>query len=105
MAIAYTKVASRPDLGRATYDITLDTSYPAGGYVLSASQMGMLSVDNVVPVVTTTEAVMPTYTSGTAKLKFYKTGSALSGVFAEIASTDVTASTKVRVDVTGTPVL
>jgi hypothetical protein len=104
MAIAYTTVAKRPDLGRATVDVTLDTSYPANGYVLSASQLGMISVDNVVPVMSTTEGVLPVYTAASAKLKIYKaTGTATP--FTEIASTDVTASTKVRCDVTGTPIL
>jgi hypothetical protein len=105
VAHSYTRIATYPDMRKNVVDVTLDAAYPANGYVLTAAGLGMLSVDSVVPVVSTTEAITPQYIAASGKLKLLKTGAATSGVLLEIANTDVTTSTKVRCDVTGTPVL
>jgi hypothetical protein len=104
MAHSYNVIARYPDMRKTIVDVVCDAAYPANGYVLDPKQLGMLSVDHVNPIISTGEAVLPVYTAATAKLKIYKTGAATSGVFLEIANTDVTASTKVRCEVTGTPI-
>ena len=104
MAIAYNIVARRPDMGRNTVDITLDGSYASNGYLLSASQMGMSSIDSVDSYQTTGEGFTALYVASTGKLKMFKSAGA-AGQHTECTSGDLTSSMKVRADVYGTPVL
>jgi hypothetical protein len=104
MAIAYTRVASRPDVGRTVVDVTLDGSYASNGYLLDPKQMGMISIDGIDASFTTGEGFNANYIASTGKLKLFK-NAAGAGAFTEGVSGDFTSSMKVRCDVTGTPLL
>ena len=104
MAIAYTIVSKRPDVGRMIVDVTLDGSYASPGYLLDPKQMGMLSIDGVDAAFTSGEGFNANYVASTGKLKLFK-NAAGAGQFTEGANTDFTTSMKVRCDVAGTPML
>lgn len=105
MAIAYAiNPNSRRDCGRTTVDITLDGSYPANGYVISAASCGMFSIDSLDAWFTTGEGFACAYIGSSGKLKMFK-NAAGAGAFTECANTDLTSAMKVRCDVAGTPIL
>lgn len=108
MALAYNIVRRMPDVSKAIVDITLDGSYAAGGYALAAAGLGMEAAPDMVDpqVVTTVGAgFIPSWNQQTGKLQMFKTGAALSGVLAECVAGDLSASVKVRCEVTGIPLI
>lgn len=104
MALVYTRVAAYPDKYQSIYDLTLDAAYPANGYVLDPKQLGVLSIDNLSASFVTGEGLQAVYIASTSKLKIYKSAAGATA-FTEIANTDVSTSVKVRVDVSGRPIL
>jgi hypothetical protein len=104
MAIVYTKIKAYPDKYQAIYDLTLDASYPANGYVLDPKQLGMLTIYQVDGSMATGEGFSMNFTTATNKLKFFKSAAGATA-FTEVANTDLTTSMKARVSVIGDPIL
>jgi hypothetical protein len=104
MAIAYTQVASYPDMRTTVYDITLDGSYASGGYAVTAASLGVLGIDSLDCNWATGEGFTAAYVTSTGKIKCFK-NAAGAGAFTECVNTDLTSSMKVRVTVIGKPIL
>jgi hypothetical protein len=102
MAIAYKTVAFYPDMRKSIVDVTLDASYAAGGYALTPASLGFATAPNMVdPQVVTTagQGFVPSWNQQTGKLQMFKVGAA--GAMTECVNTDLSASVKVRLEVTG----
>lgn len=89
-------------------DVTLDAAYAAGGYVLDAKQLGVASIDLVIPEVITGEKVSATWVKSTGAVLMLKGASTVtvttgSAAFTELATNDtlVSATTVVRCVVYG----
>lgn len=105
MAASYSIVKRMPDVGKTIVDVTADGSYPAGGYPVTAANVGMLNIDNIIGQDKTQQGNLIAYDPVNAKLKVYQTGAALSGVLSEAVSGDLSTSNVFRLEVTGTPVV
>lgn len=106
MAIAYSIVRRMPDIQKAIVDVTLDAAYGAGGYALTPNSLGMLAAPDMVdPQVVTTAGAgfVPSWNQQTGKLQMFKVGAA--GALTECVNTDLTAAVKVRLEVTGIPLI
>lgn len=80
-------------------DVTLDGSYAAGGYAITAANVGLSSIDQVIlPGVKTalsaTTALAPEWDYTNGKLKFFK-GNGV-GALTEAANTDITSAMVIR---------
>lgn len=85
---------------RALFDVTLDASYPAGGYAITATQFGFKGIWMVNPnPVVAGYAFQWDVTNG--KLKAYWTGAAVSAVLAEVTATTNLSTVVVRVEAVG----
>ena len=104
MAIAYATVARYPDKYQIITDITADGSYAAGGYLLSAAQLGVLGIDAVDVDSITGDGFTGHYVSSTGKLKIFKSAGA-AGQHTECVSGDLSTANKFRLTVTGKPIL
>lgn len=91
-------------------DITFDSSYPTGGESLTAADVGLRKIDQVIPNGTAvdsdgtggTHAVVVVYDYSTAKLQAFEGGaSANAAVFDEKGSTESLANYLVRVTFVG----
>jgi hypothetical protein len=102
MAIAYKMIRQLPDANKTIVDITLDAAYAAGGYALTPASLGFETAPNMVdPQVVTTagQGFVPSWNQQTGKLQMFKVGAA--GAMTECVNTDLSASVKVRLEVTG----
>lgn len=88
-------------------DVTLDTTYGAGGYALTAASMGVSTIVGA-QVLGQNAAVLPTWDTTNNKLKIYKGASTVTvtsgnAAFTELATNDtlVSGSTVVRLLVWG----
>lgn len=106
MAITSTILKAYPDKRQTVVELTLDaSSYASGGIPLTNAQLGMLSApDAVTGEFSTGEGFNPTWVVSTSKLKIYKSAAGATA-FTECVAADFSTSMKVRLDVTGTPVL
>jgi hypothetical protein len=108
MAIAYSRVESRPDLGYNVVDITLDGSYSAGGYILDNKSLGMLSNPTNLVLnynhTTATSDFVPVYDPDTNALKIFKSGTA-GATLNECAGGDITSAHKIRATAYGIPAM
>lgn len=104
MAVALATVKHSPDLRRRIVDVTLDGSYAAGGYALTASQLGVLTIDNINASMVSGHGFVPQWVSSTGKLKVYKSAGSAAAL-TECANTDLSTSNVVRCEVIGPPVL
>lgn len=93
-------------------DITLDGSYAAGGYAITAASCGVGTIHHISPVMSTsgdtTKGLLPVYDPATGKLRIYKTGGTTTvtsgnGNLTELATNDtlISSSAKVRCVVIG----
>jgi hypothetical protein len=105
MAATFARVASRPDQGRVSTDMTCDASYPAGGYPVTPANLGLLSAPvSVECYVRTAQGLLAMYDNTNSKIKLFVSGT-LDAVLNEAGSNDVSTSVVVRITATGTPVL
>jgi len=109
MAIAYTRVAARPDAREVITDITLDGSYGAGGYALDNKQLGMLSTPDCVEFssyrhATATSSNVPVWDPANNKLLIFE-GNTATNPLIECVAGDITSSHKVRATCKGNPIL
>ena len=100
MAIAYATVARYPDRYNVITDITCDGAYAAGGYALTASQLGVLSIDGADAESVTGDGFTPCYVASTGKLKIFKSA-AVAGQHTEAVAADLSTANKFRLTVTG----
>jgi hypothetical protein len=118
MAATFARVTSRRDLGQSTTGMTCDSSYPAGGYPVTPSQLGILTMkdlsgnfvgqpDRVDCVVKTGQGLTAQYdyTAGAGfigKIKLFVSGTTDS-VLNEAGSNDVSSAVIVRLVAQGSP--
>jgi hypothetical protein len=76
-------------------DLTCDASYPAGGYPLTATNLGLTSLITVIVLSQGLGGVCWMWDNTTNKLKGWK-GAATSIPFTEIANSDISVATIVR---------
>ena len=112
MAIAYASVRRGVSGNFRTnvVDITLDGSYAAGGYALTAASLGVGTILMLIPYVRTGENVIAQYDGVNVKLKVLKGASTVTvtsgnAAFSELAANDtlISANTVVRCWVVGDP--
>jgi hypothetical protein len=100
MALAYNVVKKLPLSSKTIVDITLDNAYPANGYVLSNTGLGVLDSPHMVDLdIKTAQGFTPVWDQVNSKLKMYKSAGA-AGQHTECASADLTSSVVVRAEVT-----
>ena len=106
MALAYNVVQKIPLSHKTIVDVTLDTAYPANGYLLSPTGLGVLGTPMVVDAQFITGQGFSTEYQATGaqagKLKLFK-NAAGAGQYTECASADITASMVVRCEVQANP--
>jgi hypothetical protein len=85
---------------RKIVDVTLDNTYPGGGYPLTAAMFGMRRLDNVVPQPVAAGYAIA-FNPATSKLMVYWTGAGLSAVLAEVTGPPALAAVVVRCEVVG----
>ena len=110
MAIAYSIIRKgvAGNMRINIVDVTLDGSYAAGGYALTAASMGVGTVYNLSPQVITNEGVEAQWDQAGAKLRVVKGANTVTvtsgnGAYSELATNDtlISANTKVRCVVIG----
>lgn len=103
MALAYSIVRKNPLAHRVVVDITADAAYPAGGWPLTNSSMGVLSTPDAVNCeVKTAQGFLAEWDSVNNKLKMWKSAAGATA-FTEAASADITTSVIIRADVQANP--
>src|SRR5262245_37133504 len=99
---------SRRDLGQTLVTFTLDTAYPAGGYPVVNSAIGMLDTPDNMSFqyvhATATNDFVPVYDRANNKIKIFKSGTA-GATLNECVSADITASHTIIATVSGRPAL
>lgn len=96
MAIAYSIVEKRADVGRTVVEITLDGSYAGGGYTLDPKQLGLLAAPVAIESnMSTGQGFACIFNHATGKLMLFK-ASAGATPFTEVAAGDLTSAMKVR---------
>ena len=84
----------------ALFDVTLDASYPAGGYAITPANLGLKGIWNLQPTdVVNGYAFAWDKTAG--KLMAYWTGAAVSSVLAEVTAATNLSAVVVRIGVKG----
>ncbi len=97
---------SRRDLGETVTDMTCDGAYPAGGYPVVNSSIGMQSTPVAVDCdVATAQGLLAAWDSANNKIKLFVTGAGLSGVLAEAAAGNVSTAVVVRLKAKGAPMI
>jgi hypothetical protein len=90
-----------PTIRTTLTTITPDTSYPTGGYALTAAQLGLSNVAdavcNIVGGTTNNGAVAASYNAATGKLQLWATGGTSPVTLAEVASTTNVSGVTVKV--------
>lgn len=96
MAIAYSVIERRPDVGRTVVEITLDGSYAGGGYAIDYKQLGLLAAPAAIESnFSTGQGFASIYNHSTSKLMLFK-ASAGATAFTECVAGDLTNAMKVR---------
>jgi hypothetical protein len=92
MALAFTRTDINIKIagGRRfrVVEVTTDGAYAAGGYAITAANLGLEGAIELVIPGGGTGGFVPGWDHANKKLKFYKTGSALSGELAECAANE-----------------
>lgn len=101
MAISFVR-SSKIAVGsnyRISGDLTLDGSYGAGGYALTAALFGHRNTLNSVEVAISNTGFLSVYRPSTLKLQFYKVGAA--GALTECVAGDLSSAAVVRIHTLG----
>jgi hypothetical protein len=109
MALAYTRIKSRPDIREVVVDVTLDGSYSAGGYALDNKSLGVISTPEAVECssyrhATATSSNVGVWDPVNNKLLIFE-GNGATAPLVECAAGDITTSHKVRLTVKGDPII
>jgi hypothetical protein len=103
MALAYSIVRKNALAHRVVVDITADAAYPAGGWPLSNTSMGVLSTPDAINAeVRTAQGFLPEWDQANNKLKMWKSAAGATA-FTEAASADITTSVIIRADIQANP--
>src|SRR5215210_5871649 len=105
MAITLTRVKALPDQRRTIYTLTCDGSYSSGGYAISPRDLGLFQIDSLMAYETSGQGNLAQWDAPNGKLRVFQTGAALSGVFSEAVSGDLSTANVFRIEATGNPVL
>ena len=100
MAISYALVSRDPTSNKTVTDITLDGSYSAGGYAVTAAGLGVVqlpaNMDLTYIHATATNDFVPVWDPTNSKIKIFCSGTA-SATLNECTSGQITSSHKIRV--------